>query len=710
MTALWLIVLCGALAIVYAVWAIRSVLAADAGSARMQEIAGAVREGAQAYLKRQYTTIGAVGIVIFLIIGYFLGWLVAVGFLIGAVLSGAAGFIGMNVSVRANVRTAQAAIGSLAGGLELAFKSGAITGLLVAGLALLGVTLYFGYLVGTRHMAPDDRTVIDAMVALGFGASLISIFARLGGGIFTKGADVGGDLVGKVEAGIPEDDPRNPATIADNVGDNVGDCAGMAADLFETYAVTTVATMVLAAIFFRTAPADTLLKMMIYPLAIGGICIITSIIGTFFVKLGPSASIMGALYKGLIATGALSLAGVALVTSLLVGFRTVPGQSYTGTSLFICGIVGLAVTGLIVWITEYYTGTNFRPVQSIAKASLTGHGTNIIQGLAVSLEATALPTIVIIAGILIAFKLAGLFGIAIAVTTMLSLAGFIVALDAFGPVTDNAGGIAEMAGLPKEVRKSTDALDAVGNTTKAVTKGYAIGSAGLGALVLFAAYNQDLRFFISDAAHHPYFQGINLDFSLNNPYVVVGLLFGGLLPYLFGALGMTAVGRAASAIVEEVRRQFREKPGIMAGTDKPDYGKAVDLLTAAAIKEMIVPSLLPVLSPIVVYFLIYWIAGGGAAGKSAGFSAVGAMLLGVIVTGLFVAISMTSGGGAWDNAKKYIEDGHYGGKGSEPHKAAVTGDTVGDPYKDTAGPAVNPMIKITNIVALLLLAVLAHWR
>jgi len=708
MTALWLIVLCGLLAVAYAVWAVRSVLAADAGSARMQEIAAAVREGAQAYLKRQYTTIGVVGIVIFLIIGYFLGWLVAGGFLIGAVLSGAAGFIGMNVSVRANVRTAQAAIGSLAGGLELAFKSGAITGLLVAGLALLGVTLYFGFLVGTRHMAPDDRTVIDAMVALGFGASLISIFARLGGGIFTKGADVGGDLVGKVEAGIPEDDPRNPATIADNVGDNVGDCAGMAADLFETYAVTTVATMVLAAIFFRTAGADTLLRMMVYPLAIGGICIITSIVGTFFVKLGPSASIMGALYKGVIVTGALSLVGVALVTWMLVGFGTVAGQSYSGTSLFICGIVGLAVTGLIVWITEYYTGTNFRPVQSIAKASVTGHGTNIIQGLAVSLEATALPTIVIIAGILIAFKLAGLFGIAIAVTTMLALAGMIVALDAFGPVTDNAGGIAEMSGLPKEVRKSTDALDAVGNTTKAVTKGYAIGSAGLGALVLFAAYNQDLQFFISDVAHHPYFQGIKLDFSLNNPYVVVGLLFGGLLPYLFGALGMTAVGRAASAIVEEVRRQFREKPGIMAGTDKPDYGKAVDLLTKAAIKEMIVPSLLPVLSPIVVYFVIYWIAGGGAAGKSAGFSAVGAMLLGVIVTGLFVAISMTSGGGAWDNAKKYIEDGHYGGKGSEPHKAAVTGDTVGDPYKDTAGPAVNPMIKITNIVALLLLAVLAH--
>jgi K(+)-stimulated pyrophosphate-energized sodium pump len=710
MRALWLIVLCGALAIVYAVWAIRSVLAADAGSARMQEIAAAVREGAQAYLKRQYTTIGVVGIVIFLIIGYFLGWLVAAGFLIGAILSGAVGFIGMNVSVRANVRTAQAAIHSLADGLELAFRSGAITGLLVAGLALLGVTLYFGFLIGTRHMAPDDRTVIDALVALGFGASLISIFARLGGGIFTKGADVGGDLVGKVEAGIPEDDPRNPATIADNVGDNVGDCAGMAADLFETYAVTTVATMVLAAIFFRAAGADVLLKMMTYPLAIGGICIITSIIGTFFVKLGPSQSIMGALYKGVIVTGVLSLGGVALVTYLLVGFGTVPGQPYTGASLFVCGIVGLAVTGLIVWITEYYTGTNFRPVQSIAKASLTGHGTNIIQGLAVSLEATALPTIVIIAGILATFKLAGLFGIAIAVTTMLALAGMIVALDAFGPVTDNAGGIAEMSGLPKEVRKSTDALDAVGNTTKAVTKGYAIGSAGLGALVLFAAYNQDLQFFIADAASHPYFQGIKLDFSLNNPYVVVGLLFGGLLPYLFGALGLTAVGRAASAIVEEVRRQFREKPGIMAGTEKPDYGKAVDLLTAAAIKEMIIPSLLPVLSPIVVYFLIYWIAGGGADGKSAGFSAVGAMLLGVIVTGLFVAISMTSGGGAWDNAKKYIEDGHYGGKGSEPHKAAVTGDTVGDPYKDTAGPAVNPMIKITNIVALLLLAVLAHSR
>src|SRR5215471_6850294 len=709
MTTLRLIVLCGVLAVIYAIWATHSVLQSDAGSARMQEISAAVREGAQAYLRRQYSTIALVGIVIFLVVGYFLGWLVAVGFAVGAVLSGSAGFIGMNVSVRANVRTAQAAIGSLAAGLEIAFRSGAITGLLVAGLALLGVTLYFGFLTGTLHMAANDREDIDSLVALGFGASLISIFARLGGGIFTKGADVGGDLVGKVEAGIPEDDPRNPATIADNVGDNVGGCAGMAADLFETYAVTTVATMVLAAIFFRTADADVLLKMMTYPLAIGGICIITSIIGTFFVKLGASQSIMGALYKGLIVTGVLSLAGVALVTHLLVGFGTVPGQSYSGTSLFICGVVGLVVTGLIIWITEYYTGTHFRPVKAIAAASVTGHGTNVIQGLAISLEATALPAIVIIAGILTSYKLAGLFGIAVAVTTMLSLAGMVVALDAFGPVTDNAGGIAEMAGLPREVRKSTDALDAVGNTTKAVTKGYAIGSAGLGALVLFAAYNEDLKFFIADAAKHPYFQGVSLDFSLNNPYVVVGLLFGGLLPYLFGAMGMTAVGRAAHSIVEEVRRQFREKPGIMKGTDKPDYGKAVDLLTRAAIKEMIIPSLLPVLSPIVAYFLVYWIAGGGAVGKSAAFSAVGAMLLGVIVTGLFVAISMTSGGGAWDNAKKFIEDGHYGGKGSEPHKAAVTGDTVGDPYKDTAGPAVNPMIKITNIVALLLLAVLAHW-
>jgi K(+)-stimulated pyrophosphate-energized sodium pump len=708
MTTLWMIVGCGVLAILYGIWATLSVLGADAGSAKMQEISAAVREGAQAYLKRQYTTIGIVGVVIFVIIGLTLGWLVAIGFAVGAILSGAAGFIGMNVSVRANVRTAQAATKSLAGGLEIAFKAGAITGMLVAGLALLGVTLYFGFLIGTRHFAPNDRTVIDAIVALGFGASLISIFARLGGGIFTKGADVGGDLVGKVEAGIPEDDPRNPATIADNVGDNVGDCAGMAADLFETYAVTTVATMVLASIFFAKTPI--LLEMMTLPLAIGGVCIITSIIGTFFVRLGASQSIMGALYKGLIVTGILSLIGIGGVIHWLLphGFGAIDGQSYTGMTLFLCGIVGLAVTGLIIWITEYYTGTDFRPVKSIAAASVTGHGTNVIQGLAISMESTALPAIVIIAGILIAFNLGGLFGIAIAVTTMLALAGMIVALDAFGPVTDNAGGIAEMAGLPAEVRKSTDALDAVGNTTKAITKGYAIGSAGLGALVLFAAYNQDLTFFTSQAATHPYFQGIHLDFALTNPYVVVGLLFGGLLPYLFGSMGMTAVGRAAGAIVEEVRRQFREDPGIMKGTSKPNYGRAVDMLTKAAIKEMIIPSLLPVLSPIFVYFVIYLIAGGGPAGKSAGFSALGAMLLGVIVTGLFVAISMTSGGGAWDNAKKYIEDGHYGGKGSEAHKAAVTGDTVGDPYKDTAGPAVNPMIKITNIVALLLLAVLAH--
>src|SRR5579864_132642 len=710
MTALWLIVFCGALSVAYAIWATSSVLSADAGNPRMQEIAAAVREGAQAYLRRQYATIGIVGVVIFALLAYFLGVLVAGGFAIGAILSGAAGFIGMNVSVRANVRTAQAAITSLAGGLELAFKAGAITGLLVAGLALLGVTLYFGYLIGTLHLAPGDRTVIDALVALGFGASLISIFARLGGGIFTKGADVGGDLVGKVEAGIPEDDPRNPATIADNVGDNVGDCAGMAADLFETYVVTTVATMVLAAIFF--AGSDMLATVMTYPLAIGAICIITSIIGTFFVRLPASGSSMGALYRGFIATAILSLRGIALVTAWLIGFGSLPptttGAAYTGLQLYICGVVGLAVTGLIIWITEYYTGTNFRPVQAIAKASVTGHGTNIIQGLAVSLESTALPTLVIIAGILVTQGLAGLFGIAIAVTTMLALAGMVVALDAFGPVTDNAGGIAEMAGLPKEVRKSTDALDAVGNTTKAVTKGYAIGSAGLGALVLFAAYNEDLKFFIGNAGQHPYFQGVAPDFALSNPYVVAGLLFGGLLPYLFGAMGMTAVGRAASSIVEEVRRQFRERPGIMQGTDKPDYGRAVDMLTRAAIKEMIVPSLLPVLSPIFAYFVVYFIAGGGAPGKSAAFSAVGAMLLGVIVTGLFVAISMTSGGGAWDNAKKYIEDGHYGGKGSDAHKAAVTGDTVGDPYKDTAGPAVNPMIKITNIVALLLLAVLAH--
>jgi K(+)-stimulated pyrophosphate-energized sodium pump len=702
---LYLIILCAMLSIAYGVWTTKAVLASDPGTARMQEIAAAIQEGAQAYLARQYTTIAIVGVVIFLILAYLLGIPQAIGFAVGAVLSGAAGYIGMNISVRANVRTAQAATKSLADGLSLAFRAGAITGLLVAGLALLGVSVYFLILTQVMGLSPASREVVDALVSLGFGASLISIFARLGGGIFTKGADVGGDLVGKVEAGIPEDDPRNPATIADNVGDNVGDCAGMAADLFETYVVTVVATMVLASIYFAGGE-DRVMQMMLYPLAIGATCVITSIIGTYFVRLGKSQSIMGALYKGVIATGVLSLILLWPVTAWLVGWDTamkVGEVSFTGQSLFFCGAVGLAVTALIVVITEYYTGTNHRPVQSIAKASVTGHGTNVIQGLAVSLESTALPALVIMAGIVIAYQLAGLFGIAIAVTTMLALAGMIVALDAFGPVTDNAGGIAEMAGLPKEIRKTTDALDAVGNTTKAVTKGYAIGSAGLGALVLFAAYTEDLKYFAANADKFPYFKDIDATFSLTNTYVVVGLFLGGLLPYLFGGIAMTAVGRAASSIVEEVRRQFREKPGIMKGTDRPDYGRAVDLLTRAAIKEMLIPSLLPVLSPIAFYFIVNLIAG-----KSAAFSALGAMLLGVIVTGLFVAISMTAGGGAWDNAKKYIEDGHYGGKGSEAHKAAVTGDTVGDPYKDTAGPAVNPMIKITNIVALLLLAVLAQ--
>jgi K(+)-stimulated pyrophosphate-energized sodium pump len=703
---LCLIIACGALSIVYGLFTTNAVLASDAGTARMKEIAAAIQEGAQAYLARQYTTIALVGVVIFVILAFLLGMPQAIGFALGAVLSGAAGYIGMNVSVRANVRTAQAATKSLADGLSIAFRAGAITGLLVAGLALLGVSVYFLILTKFMGLAPGSREVVDALVSLGFGASLISIFARLGGGIFTKGADVGGDLVGKVEAGIPEDDPRNPATIADNVGDNVGDCAGMAADLFETYVVTVVATMVLASIYF--AGTDRVLPMMLYPLAIGAVCVITSIIGTYFVKLGKSQSIMGALYKGVLASGVLSLIVLWPLTSSLVGMDTVVtvGQlSFTGKSLFLCGAVGLVVTALIVVITEYYTGTNFRPVQSIARASVTGHGTNVIQGLAVSMESTALPALVIVGAIIAAFLLAGLFGIAVAVTTMLALAGMIVALDAFGPVTDNAGGIAEMAGLPKETRKITDALDAVGNTTKAVTKGYAIGSAGLGALVLFAAYNADLTFFISQAKQGSIFYGLNVEnlFSLSNPYVVVGLFLGGLLPYLFGGIAMTAVGRAAASIVEEVRRQFKEKPGIMKGTDRPDYKRAVDLLTRAAIKEMILPSLLPVLSPIVCFFVIRWIGGTGNA-----FAALGAMLLGVIVTGLFVAISMTAGGGAWDNAKKYIEDGNYGGKGSEAHKAAVTGDTVGDPYKDTAGPAVNPMIKITNIVALLLLAVLAH--
>jgi len=700
MEIIHLIIGAGILAVVYGIVTSISVLSADTGNEKMQEIAGAIQEGASAYLSRQYSTIAIVGLVILVISYFLLGLEVSVGFLIGAVLSGIAGYIGMLVSVRANVRTTQAASSSLAEGLSIAFKSGAVTGMLVAGLALLAVAVYY-YVLTNLWIPKNDRVVIDALVALGFGSSLISIFARLGGGIFTKGADVGGDLVGKVEAGIPEDDPRNPATIADNVGDNVGDCAGMAADLFETYAVTVVATMVLASIFF--AGNET---MMIYPLSICGACVITSILGTYFVKLGKSNSIMGALYKGFIATAILSLVVLYFVTDLVVGFGTslsISGKSFNGLDLYICGVTGLAITGLIIWITEYYTGVDYRPVKSIAKSSETGHGTNVIQGLAISMESTALPALVIVFGIIITYSLAGLFGIAIAVTTMLALAGMVVALDAFGPVTDNAGGIAEMSELPEEVRNTTDSLDAVGNTTKAVTKGYAIGSAGLGALVLFGAYTADLEYFSSNAAEGSYFFGVNPDFSLSNPYVVVGLLVGGMLPYLFAALGMTAVGRAGSAIVEEVRQQFKEKPGIMTGEDKPDYTSAVDLLTKSAIKEMIVPSLLPLLSPIVLFYIINFIAT-----KSDAFSALGAMLLGVIVTGLFVALSMTAGGGAWDNAKKYIEDGNHGGKGSEAHKAAITGDTVGDPYKDTAGPAVNPMIKITNIVALLLLAVLAH--
>ncbi|MCO5072488.1 MAG: sodium-translocating pyrophosphatase [Rhizobiaceae bacterium] len=716
MTMLYIVIACGALSILYAMWATQSVLAADQGNARMQEIAAAIREGAQAYLARQYTTIAIVGVVVFLLAWWLLSGTAALGFLIGAVLSGAAGFIGMHVSVRANVRTAQASSNSLAAGLDIAFKAGAITGMLVAGLALLGVAVYYWVLIGPAGYSLDNpkeaRVVIDALVSLGFGASLISIFARLGGGIFTKGADVGGDLVGKVEAGIPEDDPRNPATIADNVGDNVGDCAGMAADLFETYAVTVVATMVLAAIAF--GGAANISDVMLYPLAICGACIITSIVGTFFVKLGTNGSIMGALYKGLIVTGLLSIVGLGAATSLTIGWNEIGsfnGMVLTGTNLFICGLVGLIVTALIVVITEYYTGTNKRPVNSIAQASVTGHGTNVIQGLAVSLESTALPAIVIVGGIITTFQLGGLFGTAIAVTTMLGLAGMIVALDAFGPVTDNAGGIAEMSGLPKEVRQSTDALDAVGNTTKAVTKGYAIGSAGLGALVLFAAYSSDLAYFSKNATDYPYFSDLGtISFDLSNPYVVAGLIFGGLIPYLFGGIAMTAVGRAAGSIVEEVRKQFREDPGIMKGTSKPNYARAVDLLTKAAIKEMIIPSLLPVLAPLVVYFGVLLISGS----KASAFAALGASLLGVIVNGLFVAISMTSGGGAWDNAKKSFEDGFVDKdgvkhlKGSEAHKASVTGDTVGDPYKDTAGPAVNPAIKITNIVALLLIAVLAH--
>ena len=711
--ALVLAIVAGIAGLLYGVVQTMTLMKANPGNARMQEIAAAIQEGASAYLKRQYTTIAMVGVVITVLAYIFLGALSAVGFVIGAVLSGAAGYAGMLISVRANVRTAQAASESLAKGLSMAFGAGAVTGMYVAGGALLGVAGYYAILTQGLGLEPTNREVVNALVSLGFGASLISIFARLGGGIFTKGADVGGDMVGKVEAGIPEDDPRNPATIADNVGDNVGDCAGMAADLFETYAVTTVATMVLATIFFGDNP-DLLGKMMMLPLAIGGVCIFTSIIGTFFVSLGKSKDIMGALYKGLIVTGVLSIAAVAGVFHYFVGFDTSityagAPHAFTGMSLFICGMIGLAVTAGFIVVTEYYTGTGKRPVVSIAQASVTGHGTNVIQGLAVSMESTAVPALIIVAGIIACYLQAGLFGIAIATATMLALAGMIVALDAFGPVTDNAGGIAEMAGLDKEVRHTTDALDAVGNTTKAVTKGYAIGSAGLGALVLFAAYTSDLKHYAHEATTGIFVGMGDLTFSLSSPWVVVGLLIGGLLPYLFGGMGMTAVGKAAQAVVEEVRRQFREDPGIMAGTSKPNYARAVDMLTKAAIREMIVPSLLPVLSPIVLFAAVYYLGGTVAA-----FEAVGAMLLGVIVTGIFVAISMTSGGGAWDNAKKSFEDGFVDKdgvkhmKGSEAHKASVTGDTVGDPYKDTAGPAVNPMIKITNIVALLMLAVLAH--
>jgi K(+)-stimulated pyrophosphate-energized sodium pump len=691
-----LVILCGILSIIFAYVTGVQILSASSGNARMKEIAGAIQIGARAYLNRQYKTIAIVGVLVLIAVIYLFNAWVGLGYFIGAFLSGIAGYAGMLISVQANVRTAEASRKSLAEGLRISFKSGALTGMLVAGLALLAIAVYYWILL---ELKINEREISNALVALGFGASLISIFARLGGGIFTKGADVGADLVGKVEAGIPEDDPRNPAVIADNVGDNVGDCAGMAADLFETYAVTIVATMVLASIFFSGN-----LNMLIYPLAIAGSCLITSIIGTYFVRLGANKSIMGALYKGFIVSAVLSLAILYPVTEHVVGLTKVykvGAISFTGLKLYYCGVIGLVITGLLIWVTEYYTSTAYGPVKSIAKSSTTGHGTNVIQGLAISMEATAIPALIIVVGILSTYLIAGLYGIAIAVTTMLALTGMVVALDAYGPVTDNAGGIAQMSNLPASVRKVTDALDAVGNTTKAITKGYAIGSAGLGALVLFAAYTEDIKHFAKTPGSA--LKGIVVNFDLSNPYVVIGLLIGGLLPYLFASMGMQAVGRAGGAVVIEVRRQFKKWPGIMKNKQKPDYKNAVDILTKAAIKEMIIPSLLPVLSPIVLYVIIYYIAG-----TSSALSSLGAMLLGVIVTGFFLAVSMTAGGGAWDNAKKYIEDGHHGGKGSDAHKAAVTGDTVGDPYKDTAGPAVNPMIKITNIVALLLLAIIAR--